>query len=187
MDWIRKFTSLANEVVKGSGITLELIYVGKKHIETIANENLSRFWDVLKVRQFRARLFNIWYSKLLLCKTISNDTKLKHLRMLLGFDCSCQGWIIGQGSKDLIVVNENIVLKSLHQLKESGITFTNQNFLSELEKVIETVERTVIVGRKQCRHHIVIPGTNGMNQENVVCVDCNHPMEKYVVFKCCTE
>ena len=47
MAWIRNFIASMKEVVKGDGI--ELIYVGKKHRETINNECLSEWWDDQKI------------------------------------------------------------------------------------------------------------------------------------------
>ena len=72
IDWIRKFTRIAKDVARESGITLELIYAGKskpkekttKHIiETIAQEKLSRYLDWNLIWYFWLRLESMWHSK----------------------------------------------------------------------------------------------------------------------------
>ena len=115
-------------VVKGEGIILELIYIGKKHTETIIKENLSKCWDdPLKIRRFRARLESIWHNKMQHGKSISNDTVLRDVMMLLSADGSGQGWaMIGHGLKDLISVNGKMIMDCLLQLKKLKISITSQ-------------------------------------------------------------
>lgn len=190
MDWIRKFTSTMKEVVKGQGIFLELIYVGKKHAETIIKESLSKCWDdPLQIRRFRARLESIWYSKMQHGKTIANDTVLKDVMMLLSSDGSGRGWtMIGQGSKDLIAVNGKMIMDCLLQFKKLKINITSQNFFYTMSNVVKEVIsiKPIDIVHKHC-NHIILPTNIGVAQENVVCVDCNRPMEKYVMYKCCIE
>ncbi|KAJ8645929.1 hypothetical protein MRB53_007677 [Persea americana] len=87
LGWIKKFISTMKAVVKREGIALELIYVGKKHRDSIIKENLS--------------------------ESFVDDKTLKHLMMLLGADGSGQGWAtLGYGSDDMAVLNENMAMES---------------------------------------------------------------------------
>ncbi|RWR74386.1 Sieve element occlusion [Cinnamomum micranthum f. kanehirae] len=207
LDWIRKFTATTKEVVKGQGIILELIYVGKKHTETIIKENLSKVLDEQKRRQFQARLDSILYSKMKFGMSIHNDKTLKDVMMLLGSEGSGDGWtVVGHGSEEVVTMNEETVMESLVQFKENKVKFTIQNLFITLHKVVEVVingnnpresdgkhagNGVIHKGpgpsyKKHCKH-IYIPSTNGIIPENMVCVDCHRPMEKYIMYKCCIE
>eukprot|EP00268_Persea_americana_P029680 TRINITY_DN2870_c0_g1_i1.p2 TRINITY_DN2870_c0_g1~~TRINITY_DN2870_c0_g1_i1.p2 ORF type:complete len:304 (-),score=53.42 TRINITY_DN2870_c0_g1_i1:238-1149(-) len=200
LDWIRKFTATTKEVVKGEGIILELIYVGKKHTETIIKENLSKVLDEEKRRRFRARLDCILYSKMKFGTSIDTDKTFEDVMMLLGSDGSGDGWtVVGHGSEEVVTMNKETVMESLVQFKEKKVQFTFQTFFITLHKVLEVVingnkpASNVIkpIGpgssyKKHCKH-IYIPSTNGIIPENMVCVDCHRPMEKYVMYKCCVE
>ncbi|RWR74382.1 protein SIEVE ELEMENT OCCLUSION B-like protein [Cinnamomum micranthum f. kanehirae] len=207
LDWIRKFTATTKEVVKGEGIILELIYVGKKHTETIIKENLSKVLDKQKRRQFQARLDSILYSKMKFGMSIHNDKTLKDVLMLLGSEGSGDGWtVVGHGSEEVVTMNKETVMESLVQFKENKVKFTTQNFFITLQKVVEFVINGNNPGESDGKHagngvrstgpgpsykkhckHIYIPSTNGIIPENMVCVDCHRPMEKYIMYKCCIE
>ncbi|XXG49609.1 hypothetical protein AAC387_Pa02g3744 [Persea americana] len=207
LDWIRKFTATTKEVVKGEGIILELIYVGKKHTETIIKENLSKVLDEEKRRRFRARLDCILYSKMKFGTSIDTDKTFEDVMMLLGSDGSGDGWtVVGDGSEEVVTMNKETVMESLVQFKEKKVQFTFQTFFITLHKVLEVVingnkpvgsdgkpggNGVIPIGpgssyKKHCKH-IYIPSTNGIIPENMVCVDCHRPMEKYVMYKCCVE
>ena len=191
IDWIRKFTSTMKEVVKGEGIGLEMIYVGKKHTETIIKENLTKCWDELKIRRFQTRLESIWYSKMLNGRSIANDTVLKDVMILLSSDGSGQGWkMVGHGSKDMITLNGKMSMDCLLQFKKLKVNITRENLFSTMNNVIKEVKSITSKDgvHKHC-NHIVLPNTSGIDivQEKMVCVDCNRPMEKYVMYKCCIE
>ncbi|KAJ8645901.1 hypothetical protein MRB53_007649 [Persea americana] len=207
LDWIRKFTATTKEVVKGEGIILELIYVGKKHTETIIKENLSKVLDEEKRRRFRARLDCILYSKMKFGTSIDTDKTFEDVMMLLGSDGSGDGWtVVGHGSEEVVTMNKETVMESLVQFKEKKVQLTFQTFFITLHKVLEVViNGNKPVGsdgkpggngviprgpgssyKKHCKH-IYIPSTNGIIPENMVCVDCHRPMEKYVMYKCCVE
>lgn len=64
LGWIKKFISTMKAVVKREGIALELIYVGKKHRDSIIKENLSEVWDEQKIKRFQARLDWICHCKM---------------------------------------------------------------------------------------------------------------------------
>lgn len=167
-----------------------MIYVGKKNIETIKKENISNYWDdQQKRKQFRARLESIWYSKMQHGQSIENDTILKDITVLLCSDGSGQGWtMIGNGTNDLVVAKGNIILECLSQFHTLKVNIPGESFISTLNKGIKEVQRSMSKdpNHKHC-NDLVLPNTNGIIQENMVCVDCSRPMEKYVMFKCCIE
>ncbi|XXG49461.1 hypothetical protein AAC387_Pa02g3641 [Persea americana] len=190
MDWIKKFTTAMKEVAKGAGIALELIYVGKKQAETVIKENLSKYWDDQpKIKRFWDRLESIWYSKMRHGRSISNDKIMKDVMMLLSSDGSDQGWtVIGHGSKDVVIANGKVIMDCLSQFQNLKVKITGESFISTLNNVIKEVQNTRSRDpvHKHC-NHLTLPSTTGIIPENMVCVDCNRPMEKYIMYKCCIE
>ncbi|XXG54983.1 hypothetical protein AAC387_Pa03g2728 [Persea americana] len=193
LDWIRKFILFVKDVVKGDGIIVELIYVGTKHRDTILKENLSKCWDDLQIRRFRTRLERIWYSKMHLGKPTADDTQLKYLTMLRGADGSGHPWtMVGQGPKEVVAVNGYEMVECLIELKNKKVSFPTTDFIRSLLKGIREIIFRPPGGEikpkpkpKPHCYHIEAPSTNGIVQESMVCTDCNRPMEKTIMFKCC--
>lgn len=179
MDWIRKFMKYTKEVVKTEEIILEFIYVGKRHTETIKNEKLaSEVWEELQIRQFHARVDLIYQSKTQLRRSKTEDKTLKQLRALLEAGGDGRGWtIIGQGSEDMaVIMDEFLAIESLAYIEKNKVEIKKENFISKLHGAKKAVKRIHKYQEfsdvhEHCNHIFVPTG-------NMVCADCQLPMEK---------
>ncbi|RWR74394.1 protein SIEVE ELEMENT OCCLUSION B [Cinnamomum micranthum f. kanehirae] len=181
LDWIREYINQTKEVVRGEGIILEFIYVGKKHTEKIKDEKLaSEFLDEQKIRQFHARADLIHQSKTQLSP---NDKTLRQLRALLDAGGDGRGWtIVGQGSNDMaVIMNESLATESLNCLVRNKVEITKENFIFKMHGAIKAVKRSLKYLEFSDAHkfcdHIFVPTTN------MVCADCQLPMEKESIHK----
>ncbi|KAJ8645928.1 hypothetical protein MRB53_007676 [Persea americana] len=180
--WIREFKIKTKAAVEKEGIILEFIYVGKKYTEIIKKEELATVWEEQKISQFHARAELIYQSKTQLRMSITGDKTLKQLRALLDAGGDGSGWtIIGQGSNDMaVIMDESLARKSLDHLekKKDEIKITKENFISILHRAIITVKRgpELIDVHKYCNHIFVPTG-------NMVCADCQLPLEKESMHK----
>lgn len=187
MEWIRKFTSLTKEVVKEDGFILELIYVGKKHRETISKENLSKCWDDLETMRFLARLDNVFFSKMQQKNSIEEDTTLKDVMTVLSAKSSGHGWvIIGHKSTEMVVLNEKAIMDFITLLKTKKVSITIPTLFTTLKEVTSKNATVMDPDFKHC-NSISLPFPFGKNMENIKCVECGLFMEKFVTFKCCNE
>ncbi|KAJ8645930.1 hypothetical protein MRB53_007678 [Persea americana] len=181
--WIREFKIKTKAAVEKEGIILEFIYVGKKYTEIIKKEELATVWEEQKISQFHARAELIYQSKTQLGMSITGDKTLKQLRALLDAGGDGRGWtIIGQGSIDMaVIMDESLARKSLVHLEEKKVVITKENFISILHGAIKKVKRSLKGPEfsdvhKYCNHIFVPTG-------NMVCADCQFPMEKESVHK----
>lgn len=191
MTWIRTLISKMKEVVKGDGIILEPIYVGRKHKDTIRKENLSKGLDGPETTQFLARLDNLAYSKFQLDKTVENDTILKDVIMLMGADCDGHGWtVIGNGSKDMAVLNGKTIMLCLEKFKEKKADITIQNLITKLKEVIGTTTESSAIPINLMHDHckcIRFATTTGKRMKHMKCLECGRAMQKCVIFECCND
>ncbi|KAL7597800.1 hypothetical protein Lser_V15G21384 [Lactuca serriola] len=191
MEWIRKFTTLAAEIARSAGIHLEMVYVGKsgsrertrKSSITISEENISNTWpDPTSVWYFWTRLESMLYSRTQHGKSIENDSILKEVLTLMGFDGSDQGWaLISKGSTEMARANAEMTMTTLSEFQKWEGSVHVNGFVAALKGHMESL---------QTPHHcnrLILPGISGGIPEVVVCSECGKKMERFFMFRCCTD
>ncbi|KAG5537019.1 hypothetical protein RHGRI_024455 [Rhododendron griersonianum] len=191
IEWIRKFTAAAKDVAKTAGITMEMVYVGKskskerikKITSTITAEKLGHCWpDPIFIWYFWTRLESMWYSKTQHGKTPENDRILQEVLTLLSFDGSDQGWaIICKGSTEMARANGDTILTSFKEFDLWAEEARQKGFVPALN------EKLHLLHTPQHCNRLILPGISGGIPEKVVCAECGRPMEKYFMYRCCTD
>lgn len=191
LDWIRKFTAIASNIARTVGIQLEMVYVGKsgtkerirKISTTISEEKLSHTWpDPTLVWYFWTRLESMLYSKIQQGKSIEDDPIMKEVMTMMSFDGSDKGWaLICKGSDEMARANADLAFASLSEFEnweedaqENGFVPALKGYLAKLHK-------------PQHCNRLILPGISGGIPEVVVCSECGRTMEKFLMFRCCTD
>lgn len=192
IEWIRKFTTTARNVAQAARIPLELVYVGKsnpkervrKNIAAITTEKLSHCWqDLTSIWFFWVRLESMWYSKMQHGRTVENDTIMQEIMTMLSFDGSDQGWaVISRGSGlDMAKAKGETILTALTEYDAWKEHVEPKGFVPALTDHLHQLHTP---------HHcnrLILPGTSGSIPEMLVCAECGRPMEKYIMYRCCTD
>ncbi|TXG56164.1 hypothetical protein EZV62_017477 [Acer yangbiense] len=190
IEWIRKITKTAQEMAKVAGIPLELIYVGKinpkekvrRNIAAIAAENLSHtLQDITQIWFFWVRLESMWQSKIKQGKSEEDDQIMQEIVTMLSFDGSGQGWAIICKGSEMAKSKGETILKCFgdyelwkSNAKDKGVICAINDHLHEL------------YSPDHC-NHLILPGTSGAIPEKIVCSECGQAMEKFIMYRCCTE
>lgn len=192
LDWIRKFTKTARSVAATAGIQLEMLYVGKSNPKEKVRKNneiiqLEKLSDVLPdlnlIWYFWVRLESMLHSKLQHGKSFEDDPILREINVMLTYDGNDQGWaVICRGSKEWMRrANGDTVLTSLTNHAEWEEDAGKRGFLPALNDHLEA---------NRSEHHcnrLILPGTTGMVPERVVCAECGRSMERFILYRCCTD
>ncbi|OVA17625.1 Sieve element occlusion [Macleaya cordata] len=191
IEWIRKFTTTARAVAQAARIPLELVYVGKsnpkervrKNIATITFEKLGHCWqDLTSIWFFWVRLESMWYSKMQLGKTVENDSIMQEIMSMMSFDGSDQGWaLFSRGTSEMAKGKGETILTSLTQFDAWKGDVEQKGFINALKDHLLQIHPP---------HHcnrLILPGTAGRIPEMVVCAECGRPMEKFIMYRCCTD
>ncbi|KAF5459974.1 hypothetical protein F2P56_019878 [Juglans regia] len=199
IEWIRKFTTEAKAVAKNAKITLELFYVGKNNVarermrkitEIIAKEELSDCWTGTELKYmwyFWVRLESMLYSKMQSKKTAENDALMKELMTVHSFNGGEQGWAVVCRSltDEMARGNGEIVLKSLQEFEKWKEEAANNQFVLALRDHMEKLHTP-----EHCTR-LILPGTTSTGgippDQKVVCAVCYRPMERYLLYRCCTD
>ncbi|GMH01541.1 hypothetical protein Nepgr_003380 [Nepenthes gracilis] len=191
MEWIRNITTRVKTVAQEAGIPLEMLYVGKSNLKEkvrknnsiILAENLSHTLpDVTLTWFFWARLESMWHSKAQHGKSAENDAITQEIVTMLSFDGSDQGWaVISRGSAEIAKAKGDTILSCLNEFgkwkEEVGLIGFVQALNDHLQKL-------------RTPHHcnrLILPGSTGNIPERVVCAECGRPMEKFLMYRCCTD
>ena len=190
MEWIRKFCFLAKSVANKAGINLEMLYVGKSNPREkvrkihaiIAQDKLSHALpDPHLVWFFWIRLESMWYSKVQQGKTVEDDHIMQEIVTMLSFDGSDQGWVVfGKGPTEMAKAKGEDIVKCLSDFDVWRNNVVNKGFLNALSDYLRDIHTP---------HHcnrLILPGA-AANPERVVCAECGRPMEKFVMYRCCTD
>lgn len=185
--WIQQFNDNIAEL-KQAGLQLETIYVGNsqlsEHIKGLMTRsdeiNIGVPLSFTKVQFFWLRLESMRRSKLRLGKTTNSDHVLAQLSALLDMDDKEEGWaVIGSGSStDIIRLQEKQRMELLKQYNEWG---ENVDKLGLLGAIRNFLDPTLLAG--PCSHSYLVPSSEGLTQESVICKMCMHPMKKFVVYQ----
>ncbi|XP_077229372.1 protein SIEVE ELEMENT OCCLUSION B-like [Tasmannia lanceolata] len=191
IEWIKKFTTAMRHVIQEVRIPLEMVYVGKsnprervkKAISLISNEKLSGFWqDPVMIWFFWVRLESMWYSKMQHGRTIENDPIMQEIMSMLSFDGSDEGWVvISRGSTEILKAHGKKITECLLQFDKWKANVEHDGFIPALTNALVPYQT-----HEHCTR-LILPGNTGRIEENVVCAECKRPMEKYILYRCCTD
>ena len=192
IDWIREFTRKAKQVALALGIELEMIYVGKSNVSkerlrrinaTIEAEKLSHIWpDLTSIWFFWSRLESMRCSKARYGTTIETDLVLKEIMILLSYDGSDQGWVsVWRGQSEMARANGQLALLTLNEF---------QQWETEAQRIGLVPALDLEMRRRHSPQHctrLILPGIGQDIPENVICTECGREMEKFYMFRCCTD
>lgn len=191
MDWIRRFMSAMRQAESKMKISIEMVYVGKSNpkervrkINTvIKEENLSHYWPELNmIWFFWVRLESMLYSKMQLGRTVENDAIMQEVMTMLTFNDSDKGWaLISKGSTDMVRAHGDQITDCLMQIDEWMENVGPEEFIQALRDAVLSFHTL-----EHCTR-LILPGTTGRITENVVCSECKRPMEKFILYRCCTD
>ncbi|XP_039133082.1 protein SIEVE ELEMENT OCCLUSION B-like [Dioscorea cayenensis subsp. rotundata] len=191
IDWIRRFTTTMRRITQEAKIPLEMVYVGrsnpkekvKKAMSVIADEKLSGYWQELAmIWFFWIRLESMWYSKMQHGRTVEDDHIMQEVMQMLSFDSSEEGWaIISRGSVEVLKSQGKKLLDCLMKYDSWKGNVEQVGFIPALEIALLPYQT-----HEHCSK-LILPGDTGMIGEKVACAECKKPMEKYVLYRCCTD
>ena len=191
IEWIRRFTHNAKEVAAAAGIELELVYVGKskakertrKIVAIIEREGLSHYWtDLTSYWYFWTRLECMLYSKMQQGKGVDNDRIMQEVMTILSFDGSDQGWAtMWFGSIEVARAKGDLIQESFTRYEEWEETARAKGFVIALREFLQQLHTP-----QHC-NRLILPGIEGGIPERVICAECSRPMEKYFMYRCCTD
>lgn len=168
-----------------------MVYVGKsgtkerirKISATINAEQLSHTWpDPTSVWYFWTRLESMLYSKIQHGKNYENDPIMKEVMTMMSFDGSDQGWaLICKGSHEMARANADLAFTSLTQYENWETDAQENGFVPALKRYLADLHTP-----QHC-NRLILPGISGGIPEVVVCSECGRTMEKFFMFRCCTD
>lgn len=189
IEWIRKFTTTAQQVAAAAQIPLEMVYIGKstkreqvrRAIATITVEKLSYCWeDLTMVWFFWTRLESMLLSKIQLGKADDHDIIMQEIKKLLSYD-KAGGWaVLANGSSVVVNGHGATVLPALleYDLWKEHVPVKGYDlaFKDHHDKLHE-------IARPCCRFEF--PSTGGRIPDRMKCPECQRLMEKLTTFLCC--
>lgn len=193
IEWVRKFTKTARTVATAANVPIEMLYVGKsnprekvrKNNDIIGAENLShRLTDLTLIWFFWVRLESMWHSKIQHGKSVENDSIMQEIMTMLSFDGSEQGWAVickGSGASEMAKAKGDTILKALTEYDQWKETVVDLGFVPALIEYLKKLHSPLHCNR------LILPGLTGSIPEKVVCAECSRPMEKFIMYRCCTD
>ncbi|GFQ00688.1 hypothetical protein PHJA_002212700 [Phtheirospermum japonicum] len=195
IDWIRKFTLSARAVAGTLKVPLEMLYVGKRNPkdkvrrchEIIDREKLSHIFSLKDyydyVWYFWVRLWSMWNSKKQIGMTVESDRIMQEIMDVLTLDSTEQGWaVFSRGNHQMTKGKGDVLLTALENYSSWGYNVDHPDkFVTALDEAIK---------RSHPEHHcnrLILPGQAGYIPDRVVCSECGKVMEKYVMYRCCTD
>ncbi|OWM89700.1 protein SIEVE ELEMENT OCCLUSION B-like [Punica granatum] len=191
MEWIRKFTTTARAVADASRVPLEMLYVGKsnprekvrRNNAAIMQEKLSHTLpDLTLIWFFWVRLESMWHSKVQTGKSVENDPIMQEIMTMLTYDGSDQGWaVISRGSAEMAKAKGDTIVTTLKDYDNWKEKAHQKGFVPALKDRLQELHTP---------HHctrLILPGTAGRIPERVVCAECGRAMEKFIMYRCCTD
>lgn len=190
IEWIRRFTTLMKRVAQEAKITLEMLYVGKNSpnerikrvTNTIAEEGLSSYWnDPVMMWFFWLRLESMWFSKMQHGRTVENDNIMQEVVTMMSFDGGDEGWaLISHGSTDMVKASGKKLVNCLDSFETWKENVEQEGFVAALHTALQPYRTP-----EHCTK-LILPATNNI-QANVVCAECKRTMERYILYRCCSD
>ncbi|CAA2995442.1 Hypothetical predicted protein [Olea europaea subsp. europaea] len=195
IDWIWRFTTTVQNIANTLRVPLEMIYVGKSNPndkvkrchEIIDREKLSHIFPLKDyydyVWYFWVRLASMWNSKIQHGMTVETDKIMQEIFTMLMYDRSEQGWaVFSRGIFDMTKGKGDILLTVLDNFRQW------QEKVDHPDKFVPVLDAEISgVHLEHHRIHLILPGQTGYIPERVVCSECGRTMDKYVMYRCCTD
>ncbi|KAK9734029.1 hypothetical protein RND81_04G109900 [Saponaria officinalis] len=194
IEWIRRFTASIKEHAPKTGTKIELVYIGKPNaklaveriIKIIVSEKIAyTLPNVTTVTYFWTRLESMLYTRTQYSHTnVDNDNFIKQIMAVLGFGSGHEGWAsIGKpGTTEIVQAKGDHIVASISE-QEFAAHSKERGFVSAITKFIGTHQGN-------CGFHcnrVEFPSVPGAGvPSKVTCTDCQRPMDKYILYKCCT-
>ncbi|KAI3452649.1 hypothetical protein Pfo_009313 [Paulownia fortunei] len=194
IEWIRKFTLSARAAANALQVPLEMLYVGKRYPkekvrrchEVINREKLSHIFSVDYydfIWFFWVRLWSMWNSKKQVGMNVENDPIMREIMDLLAFDSSELGWaVFSWGNFRITKGHGDKLMPVLENYNQWGYRVDSPDkFVPVLDEQLQGFHP---------EHHcnsLILPGQAGYIPERVVCSECGNTMDKYVMYRCCTD
>ncbi|KAI3452651.1 hypothetical protein Pfo_009315 [Paulownia fortunei] len=170
IEWIRKFTLSARAAANALQVPLEMLYVGKRYQKK--KEQLSHIFSVDYydfIWFFWVRLWSMWNSKKQVGMNVENDPIMREIMDLLAFDSSELGWaVFSWGNFHITKGHGDKLMPVLENYNQWGYK-------------VDSPDKFVPVLDEQ------LQGQAGYIPERVVCSECGNTMDKYVMYRCCTD
>ncbi|KAK6924648.1 Sieve element occlusion, C-terminal [Dillenia turbinata] len=190
--WVKEFIEQAKKIATLAGITLDMVYMGTSNtsghgdqiIKTLPKDQTHTLRDHKSTWLFWSRLESLLRLKIKSGKTVKDDLLMREVLMTLTYDGSGKGWaVIGGGLETNLLVKArgDVILEcfaKFDQWKEKGSQ--EGRFLQAINEWLSKVHSE----KKHC-HKLTFPMIDGHVLDIVECPDCGHPMEKFVMYKCC--
>ncbi|KAL3577848.1 hypothetical protein D5086_019352 [Populus alba] len=136
----------------------------------------------------------MWHSKVQHKMTVENDVIMQEIMTMLSFDDSDQGWaVINRGPADMAKAKGGTILKSLTDfeiwkegVQEKGFLPALNDYLHELHSPFHCNRLILPEATGRSSSSIVAILKDGV-QERVLCAECRRPMEKFIMYRCCTD
>ncbi|XP_047963572.1 protein SIEVE ELEMENT OCCLUSION B-like [Salvia hispanica] len=195
MEWIRKFTLAARAAAAAMHVPLEMLYVGKRNPrekvrrchETIEREKLSHvfhptdYYDY--VWYFWVRLWSMWNSKKQVGMSVESDHIMQQIMDILTYDSSEEGWaVFSRGNHEITKGKGDVVLPVME-----GYAAWEYK-VDRADKFVPVLDEEI--RRTHPEHHcnrLILPGHAGYVPDHVVCSECGRTMDKFVLYRCCTD
>jgi len=131
---------------------------------------------------FWVRLESMWHSKVQHKRTVENDAIMQEIMTMLSFDGSDQGWaVISRGPADMAKAKGETILKSFVDFETWRDGAQEKGFLPAL------IDNLLALHSPLHCNRLILPGATGSIPEKVVCAECGRPMEKFIMYRCCTD
>ncbi|XP_023002121.1 protein SIEVE ELEMENT OCCLUSION B-like [Cucurbita maxima] len=192
MEWVRSFSKKVKEVANDAKIEMEILYVGKsnpgerirKNIAAIlAEKTIHTLADPTLVWFFWVRLESMWYSKTQRGNTIEEDPIMQETMTMLSFDSGDQGWaVFCKGSTSIIRAKAEMIMKVMEGYEERWKEDAKElGLIPAMSKDLQAIHTP-----EHC-NRLILPSSNGTIPEKVVCSECGSAMEKFIMYRCCTD
>ncbi|XP_010248720.1 PREDICTED: protein SIEVE ELEMENT OCCLUSION B-like [Nelumbo nucifera] len=193
LEWMEAFVNALRAVALEDNISIEFMYVGKSKPKepqakingVIMSKKLGHFLsERALIWFFWDRLQRMYYSKMKQPRKNAgeHDHIMQEVMTMLSFDSSDQEWaVISRGSFEMARAKGDQILKSIRMHEEWKEQVGSKGFIPALNDHLH--------GHPPEHHcnRLILPGTVANIPETVPCSECNRPMEKYVLYRCCTD
>ncbi|KAH6761502.1 hypothetical protein C2S52_018935 [Perilla frutescens var. hirtella] len=113
---------------------------------------------------------------------VDDDPILGEMLHMLTLGEHEQGWaLISHGAGKIARAKGDVILKALVEFEKWSVEVKHKGFVVAMNDYIE--------GHRSVEHHcnrLILPGIEDIPGA-VVCTECHRPMEKFIVYRCCTE
>lgn len=195
-EWIKKFVNEAKRVAGEAKIELQMVYIYKKNTRedhmTQITQTLSstgvEVWEKSTSINFWKRIECLLYSKFHQgVKESERHPFLREAMNMLALGDHDKGWGLisqgeGAGLKKIAKANGDMILKAFEGYSSWSSSETTLDFTTGLHDHLARLARDF-------PHHcnrLTIPGIEDI-LGTMLCGECNQPMEKFIMYRCCVE